>query len=255
MAIFTPGISPYVFTNNNSMNGIDDYGLGFWRDAWETIKSVILPIVGFTKHGGIITSEARNRYYTWDHKSKSHSNRRSSSNNTHVQPPSVPSSTSISYASVETEKINYSQVEVPPLITNIFIPPISMKEGEKLTYNKEIRFETNSDRFYNIEATDDALSELVNSLKSDPAINVFIQGNTGEPNDPDEIYGSSDDALNSPVFVNGKMKTTRDLMNARAKAVFNYLIRHGIDSKRLKYGPGIRYNNISGRKTTFKLFK
>jgi RHS repeat-associated protein len=259
MAILTPGISPYAYAYDNPINGIDDYGLGFWSDLWNRAKDVALRAVGFTRHGGVVTGEARNVYYTWDHKGKSSSNSSSSSGNStaSVRTPYVPDKSSSNMALMEPDKIDYEPGPIPdPIPVDVPKPPITVKAGEKLNYNREVKFKSNSNDFYNVEATDEALSELVNSLKADPAINVLIMGNTGtETNDPNETYGNSDAALNSPATINGTNGTIRDLMNARAKAVFNYLIRHGIDPNRLKYGPGTRYNNPSGRKTTFRLNK
>lgn len=260
MAVFTPGISPYAYAADNPVLYVDEYGLGWVGDILRRVKDVVLRGVGFTRHGSLATSthgrRANNVYYSWDNKSSSSSSSGNSSSSTNTPPSNRRDPIDIdpltSLSGLIPNEFNPTLAPSRPGIpeSNIIIP----QAGQKTHFSGDVKFKPNSDSFYSIETTDEVLGELVNTLQDATNLRVLIIGNTGtDSHDPSDIYGNTTEALGQPATLNGASVKVRDLMNARARAVYKYLIDHGISPDRLKYGSGTRYNNASGRKTTFIL--
>lgn len=252
MAVFTPGISPYSYANDNPINYIDYYGLGI-LDWFKKKKN---PYPFYKPY-----QRPKQR------KPKQRHNRRSSNrSNNH-------SNTSSATASTPVNRLPY----LDPLASmSVFVPndfdsdlaPVSPftsgrpdvpgsdipipRAGYSTNFSGEVRFNVDSDRFYSIEATDKVLSALVNTLQDAPALKVLILGNAGSDGiERGTIYGNTSQALEQTAIINGRRGTVGQLMTSRARAVYNYLIDRGISPERLLYGPGNYYNNIAGRKTTF----
>jgi len=145
-------------------------------------------------------------------------------------------------------------INAEPIIPQIPEPDIyEIPTGKpSLSFSEKIYFKRNSNNFYSIELTEEHLAKLVRTLLYDPKLNLFIVGNVGGDFN---ITGNSKEALAQKTMLNGKWVNASELMNARALAVYKFLISKGINPSRLSYGPGNAYNKGSGMMASFVLRK
>jgi outer membrane protein OmpA-like peptidoglycan-associated protein len=257
MAVFTPGISPYAYANDDPISNYDEDGLGI-RRWWEKARDIALTAVGFTRVGSlkaIGTNGKSNVYYRWDHGGKSGSRRGSSSGTATAHTPYVPATSSsipliLSDEPDQPEPIIISPIPIEEPIPKYKDKPI--KGGTYLPFAEDVHFVGSSDRFYDAAYTEKTLSDLVKTLQESPQLTVLILGNVDINT---HTMGNSAAALQQQVKYNGQWKPASDLMVGRARAVFNYLVRKGIDPVRLIYGSGnvLDTPDNSGMKTTFIL--
>jgi RHS repeat-associated protein len=132
-----------------------------------------------------------------------------------------------------------------PSYKGIPIPP-----NKSVSFSQNVAFQGNSDSFYDTPANNKVINDLVKTLKDYPQLQLFIVGNAGGQS---EYYGNDKKTLGQQAWLNGTSTTVGALMSARAKAIYNALVRKGIDSRRLDYGPGTLYPTEAGRKTSFVL--
>lgn len=105
-----------------------------------------------------------------------------------------------------------------------------------------ISFYGNSDKMNDENGKNEKfLKYILKTLKDYPQITLFISGNAIH-RDPKEKV-----TLDTGTTLNGKLTTFKDLMLKRARAIEGYLIRNGIDGKRLTVAVGVftRSNNSS----------
>ena len=266
MAIFTPGISPYSYADSDPVGNVDDFGLGL-IDVWRKIKDFAMTkILGYTKYGSWSTDRGKNTanvYYRYLGRN-------------HYKPkliPATPSSTpQAANSPALREKMDFPFVE--PLeasveagspnpefsllasSTSYMLPepsiPIPTRPGERRPFVQDIYFVSSSDRFDKSGNNDQQLDALVKTLEDFQRLALYIYGNLDIDGD---IVGNSQAALSQLVRYNGQWRPAGDLMSGRAKAIYNYLVRRGIDPRRLDYRKGNVYNSGNGRfkKTSFEL--
>ena len=247
MAVFTPGISPYTYANDNPVLYIDYYGLGI-KDLWNKVKDFTMTkVLGYQKHG---SHSAGNVYYTRNKKNNYKPNYASVTPD-EPPPPDRPKIDPIDPIGglVPNDQPSMDVADVP----QNDIPPSykGRPVKEKLTVTEDIPFKKNSDKFYDLDVAEETLKDLVQTLIDFPQLTLYIAGNVGSSYL--KITGHSKEALDQSTMLNGKWVPARDLMNARARSVYNYLISKGIDPSRLTPGPGNVYNTGSGKKTSFEL--
>jgi len=126
-------------------------------------------------------------------------------------------------------------------------------KGSSSSFSETISFNSSSDVFTNESTVAKQLSELVTFLNTNKDASAFIVGNL---NATDLSTGHGDDVLKATRCLNGNCdKTALDVMNARAKKVYDKLIDLGVDKSQLNYGAGNNYPDKSdkaiGLNTTF----
>jgi RHS repeat-associated protein len=131
-----------------------------------------------------------------------------------------------------------------PTFKDIPIPP-----GKKINYTERIKFNIKSDHFSDENTVRSQLGDLVKLLMNNTGISVHIVGNVMG----DGIQGSSPEALAQPSKLNGEGITSGGLMNARARAVFNFLVKAGVNPKQLSYGYGNVMKGEAGLSVSFRI--
>ena len=127
------------------------------------------------------------------------------------------------------------------------IPP-----GHNFNFNESIPFKGSSDAFADPQRMKEALSPLANFLNSNPQAQVFVVGNLSAADLP---AGHGPEVLNAPRHLNGDPNhTARDVMNARAQAIQNYLIENlGVNPTQIIFGPGNNRTDRATPTTTFQI--
>jgi outer membrane protein OmpA-like peptidoglycan-associated protein len=158
----------------------------------------------------------------------------------------------VEIAEVETEKPVETEIPEKSKIKKIGNVPIDdIPEEGSVIFTKEIFFIQNSNEFKDYTSAKEDLDEIVQIMNDYPEYTLSIFGNIGTNNKSTTI-----DSKTTFTDINtGKIvdSTIGELMNIRAKRIYNYLIKEGIDASRLNYGQGAIYNNTTGLKTSFVL--
>lgn len=276
MAVFTPGISPYAYANDNPINEIDYYGLGiidwfkkhvmgnhsmtYWKSRLKNtsfMKSVkgMFGLVDAT--GNLYRPSSRSHSGSSSSSgSSAPSNPTASNNNT--PPDNERDDVILEPLQSRTAELSNGEPDLALRMPSSSQPPIPeyknkpIKGGTTLPFAENIYYQSSSDRFLNAAYTEKTLSDLVKSLQEYPQLTVLILGNldmTGA------ITGNGRAALNQPADLNGIRSTAGAVMNARAMAVYNYLVGKGISPERLIPGAGNVFDTPrgTGMKTTFVL--
>jgi len=264
MAVFTPGISPYTYANNDPIDKIDYYGLGPISD-W--IKKHILHnhslayykssfinskfMKSIDKHLGNMDAAGNVAWGGTHHKSPNSNHFISSPSATHPYDHADPIASRSALLQTEEVVEELQQIEIrhsdPPVFRDHVIPP-----GGKLPFTQDISYVGSSDKFFNQPLTDKILKDLVNTLKDYNHLKLFILGNVDMNT---KLTGNTPAALGQGIRYKGRDKTAGELMIGRAQAVYNYLISKGIDPDRLDFGTGNVFNtkDNSGMRTSFIL--
>jgi len=247
MTVFTPGISPYSYADNNPIMYIDYYGLGLF--SW--IKKLFgkKDLCPLNQHKQKASPKVRRKKKK---KPTKNLTRRSNDDDDSAERIDMLSIAPLGFSGFEGSVPNRRLVDIPTRVPEYKGKPI--EDDESISFGENIQFIENKDSFYDLPAAKKTLAELVKTLKEWPQLKIFIVGNTGSDKKVDGVYyGNSMKALAEPALLNGKMTTTGALMSARARSVYKYLIDKDIDPKRMNYGPGNHYDNPSGRITSFVL--
>ncbi|MCA6431738.1 MAG: hypothetical protein IM613_20090, partial [Cytophagales bacterium] len=130
----------------------------------------------------------------------------------------------------------------------------TIQENKSVSFSENIVFGVNSSAIPKTSENNKVISDLVKVLTDYPQLQLLILGNAGTDN-PGQVrfYGSSPQALNQGGMVNGRWTTFGSLMTSRAQAIYNALIKSGIDPSRLTFGPGNLLPTPDGRRTSFVL--
>ena len=151
-------------------------------------------------------------------------------------------------------------IDIPDVDINVDIKPVVISKAiisedvmpPVLALNT--RFYVRSDKPILTTESEEELMILVKTLQDHPSVNIFIVGNTADPRKQDGIlYGNTKDVLKQVAFrINGEDVSVGQIMKKRAKAIYDYLIRKGIDPKRLDYGTGNHRVGDKYRKITIE---
>jgi outer membrane protein OmpA-like peptidoglycan-associated protein len=254
MAVFTPGISPYSYADDDPINKIDYYGLGEReREERRREREQHRRERQQNRENRRRERERNRNAYQYDKGNNYNPNFTTYGPHDPTGPViigKVPSgnppmlSDDISFS----DPVTAEKIQLPIPNASFPIPDA----GEKASFSKDILFISSSDRLYGIPANDQVLSELVKTLQDFSQVTLFIYGNVQIDGG---TAGNSQAALTQEVRYNGQWRTANDLMVGRARAVYNYLIRKGIDPKRLNFGAGNVYNNTTRdmKKTSFEV--
>jgi RHS repeat-associated protein len=130
----------------------------------------------------------------------------------------------------------------------------TIQENKSISFSENIVFGVNSSAIPNTSQNNKVISDLVKVLTDYPQLQLLILGNAGTDK-PGQVrfYGNSTQALNQGGMVNGRWTTFGSLMTSRAQAMYNALIKSGIDPSRLTFGPGNLLPTPDGRRTSFVL--
>jgi hypothetical protein len=257
MAVFTPGISPYSYANDNPINYLDYYGLGP-IDWWRKVKDFTMTkVLGFQKHGAYV---AGNVYFTRNIGNKY---KPSFKKVLPHEPTSSNTATSTSRELIDMPYLKPQEAYIPRPDLNITIMPhrplshpTPQYRGNPIPQNRNysfsalINFEYKSN-VYDLEATEKTLSDLVKTLIDYPQLEVIICGNAwGDvPN-----VTNSKDVWDRNSNLNGTPNTLGGLAGARAEAIKKYLEGKGINSSRIRAWRGNVYpDSERGQSTSFEL--
>ncbi|MDJ1492869.1 RHS repeat-associated core domain-containing protein [Cytophagaceae bacterium DM2B3-1] len=126
--------------------------------------------------------------------------------------------------------------------------------GETYSFDERINFKPNTDKFADPdEVVSKKLDDLVNLLINHPNVKVLIAGNgialsDGNQDPNPDLYGHGKIAMDRSATLNGNPSTAKQVLTARARAVYNFLIKQkGVSKTQLIYGPG---NVLRGTKPT-----
>ncbi|MDJ1502081.1 RHS repeat-associated core domain-containing protein [Xanthocytophaga agilis] len=140
----------------------------------------------------------------------------------------------------EPSKVIYKDAEIEP--------------GTKYSFDERINFKPNTGQFADPdEVVSKKLDDLVNLLINHPNVKVLIAGNgialsDGNQDPNPDLYGHGKIAMERSATLNGNPSTAKQVLTARARAVYNFLIKQkGISKTQLIYGPG---NVLRGTKPT-----
>jgi RHS repeat-associated protein len=239
MAVFTPGISPYSYADDNPISNIDYYGLGP-LDWWRKVKDFVMTnILSATKYG---SWTAGNVYYRFLNTGSSASPNYTTYGPHEPRAPYAPGPPEGQYELMASdEKIPTSKIEIPDPF-DLPIPQFRDKDFPA-AISVDLPFEINS---FNLDEdkAEKLLSDLIKSLQDYPQLQILIMVNTADGyHVPGKLYGGSKEVLDQPGI--------RGLMNNRANAIYQFLIRKGINPSQLKYGPGKHFDDPSKRKAVF----
>ncbi|MVO09029.1 hypothetical protein GOQ30_07595 [Flavobacterium sp. TP390] len=122
----------------------------------------------------------------------------------------------------------------PPTV-NFKLP--MMFEDFDFILNVNISFKSSSDVIRDSKKNNEVFDYILKTLKEYPQITLFIRGN-GVFDKPNVIMNRD-----SQAYLNNISTTVSALMLARARAIEAYLIRNGIDWRRIKVAEGDVLNN------------
>lgn len=267
MADFINHQSPYVMADNNPVIYVDYQGLGIINAIGNLLKRAFNGIAG-----AIIPRNMQSCSCNYETKESlgdafrrpdfpGRGSRGSNSGSPNSSSPSSSTPTNGNNKVVSTmdiPEIGLAMNDFSPEISgNINIPDLSslvpnrtvnsnsgnIFAGDKpRNIDASIDFNQNSTSISKTELNDKALNDLVKVMRADPKLGVLIMGNT--------TYKRLGYDANTIVTVDGKDKTVGDLQIGRARSIEAFLIRHGIDPKRIKVG----YGNKDSLSTSF-IFK
>jgi len=247
MSVFTPGISPYTYADDNPVNYIDYYGLGK-REREERRRQRAQNKRERQTNRQNRQRARNNRRNAWDY---SRGNKYDPNLHTVAphepgqrwNPPRLPKD-KLADVSVDIPDVEFDFEDVDISFTP-FKPSISIpSKGDNTIFTKTINYKFRSNEFYDLPATEKTLSDLVKTLKDYPQLELRIIGN---------VYGDDKD-LNTPAMLNGKEVTTGDLMKSRADAVLEYLEGKGISRSRMQSWKGNVYQDANrGKSASFIL--
>jgi RHS repeat-associated protein len=252
MAVFTPGISPYTYADDNPVNYIDYYGLGKEeREKRRRERHLI--------HENNKRERERNRACRERDRNQGYASHWGGVGySVYVPKPHYymdDENTETALMPIN-EDVPNSDVKIPdpipierPLPTPSFPIP---NAGEKVSFSRDLFFLSSTDNIYGIPENVQVLTDLVMTLQDYPQIIIYIYGNIHL--DAGLISGNSRAALGQLVMYNQQARPASDLMRGRARAVYNYLISQGIDPRRLDFRIGNVYTNSEDmKKTTFEV--
>ncbi len=125
---------------------------------------------------------------------------------------------------------------------------------EDYSFDEQIAFIENTDSFLDREGANDAVKDLTKLLRKNKNIKVTIVGNTAtEFPQSDVLYGNSEQALNQEGTLNMETVRTKDVMIARAKKIYDLLVRKGVNQSQLQFTHGSHYSTKEKRVVTFIL--
>ena len=248
MAVFTPGISPYTYADDNPVNNVDYYGLGkeerikrrMERQNRRRIRKA---------HRDAKPEGKGNKYNPNFITYGPHEPRSASGGGIPYAAPLILGPPAGNYELITSnENIPMLEVKIPdplPLEHNIYDLPIPQYRDKDFpaAISVDLPFEINSYELDEDKAGK-LLSDLIKSLQDYPQLQILIMVNTADGyHVPGKLYGSSKEVLDQHGI--------RELMNNRANAIYQYLIRKGVNPSQLKYGPGKHYDDPSKRKAVF----
>jgi RHS repeat-associated protein len=253
MAVFTPEISPYSYANDNPISYIDYFGLFGKGDREKRRREKKTEHEnkrrtrqrdrqskerdrneGYASHSGHRT------YHAYVPKGHSVPEKKIKNGLDPLDPISgllpVPEPDPLKIL-IENERESHSRLPHPPP-PNFPIP----EAGKRLPFARDILFQSSRDNINDFPSNYAILDALVKTLNDYDYVGLKIYGNVMGDYD---ITGNSHAALDQDTRLNGQWTNAGTVMNARAYAVFQYLISKGIDPKRLTYGQGNVFNPSS----------
>jgi RHS repeat-associated protein len=266
LADFFTGITPYSFAFDNPISYSDPDGLApmWWLKLRANVKQAWYNVTGRGNQHAVIRPRNPIKSGVTEVGAKTAGQK----------PTASPRTTQVAktYAKEETKKESKEQtdpvlpqqsepdpVQQPePIEPNPPADPVfrgkSIPENKSITFSAQIQFQRNTDQYINNSSNNKIISDLVKTLKDYPQLQLFIVGNAGTDY-PGQVphYGNSEKALSQEGELNGRPATIGTIMNSRAKAIYDALIKSGIDASRLDYGPGNVYPTPKGRTTSFIL--
>ena len=257
MTVFTPGISPYTYADDDPVNNIDYYGLG--KEDRERRKMERANNRRKRKAHRDAQPKGRGEKYDPHFKNEGTNPPRPRIGTAWVpRPPRdyreplgpFPTLDPIS-GIIPTNYPGPNIIPEPPR-PNLPDPSFPIgNAGERVPFTRDIYFTSSSDGIYDIPHNIHVLNDLVKTLQDFDKVKLYIYGNIDLDGG---ITGHSEDALKQGVRYNGKNDKASNLMRGRARAVYNYLIDKGIDPKRLDYRIGNVYDSggSAGMKVTFE---
>jgi RHS repeat-associated protein len=238
MADFFTGINPYSFAFDNPILFGDPDGLG----PIDWLKRL------FRGHVGDGASRQARRSQRYNHATGVTRGPRSKGSQNHNNSSSTPTSQPqvlIALGSGPTRQEDEKPEPPPDKRDDPNPPKIDIDRvltGNPVTYTEVVKFKGGKDEIENQYTAGGQLKALVDILKAHPEISAFIHGNVGDG----ELPGTK-------FLLNDKLVPAEKLMNARAKAIYNFLIERGVDPKQLKYGTGQVNGDSDGYNVTFDL--
>jgi RHS repeat-associated protein len=241
MADFFPGINPYNFAFNNPISLMDPYGLGPFDGIVDFFKRLFNGFVGDGASKQARRSQRKNNAVGVARSRGKGKGRSGGSSSTQSQNDDTPP-TQYALIYLEPKRPSYDPGQpsfpdinpIPPTPTPPVFKNTPIPARTKISYSEHINFTPKTDRFDSYSTTQSQLAELTNLLLKYPEISVFVVGNVGVPENSGLILGNSKAALDQDGFgLNGSTGTARSLMNARARAVYQFLIQQGVDPKQL----------------------
>lgn len=255
MTVFTPGISPYSYADNNPVNYIDYYGLGKKeREERRRERAKRQRERKQNRENNKRARERRRNAYKYDKGKKFNPN--FTTYGPH-EPREKDEREKIELdpldrieASLETPDYELDIVYRPPS------PPTPEYNGNQITEDDPYTFSANinfnfQSNIYDIPATDKTLSDLVQTLTDYPQLEVIICGNAWG-NVPSVTNNNA--VWNRNSILNGNPSTLGGVASARAIAIKTYLEGKGISGSRIRAWRGNVYpDSPRGQSTTFQL--
>ncbi|MEN2402575.1 DUF6443 domain-containing protein [Flavobacterium sp. MC2016-06] len=244
MADFVNYQSPFVFSDNNPVSNVDEYGLGIWNLVVNLFQRL------FGAIGSLGNDCSCNKYTQED---IGHAFRRADFPKLNeaikdiwdriIPPGRRPPIIGITLKPVDLVEFDDADFErpenhiskttsnpPPPPRKKREIEPIKYKEGK--TFNKEIEFGNSSSKLDPVH-TEKTLRDLIKTLVDYPYLIVSISTNVS-------IIAPSGMVINSKTGapVDGKSGTLGGLQSARTLAIQNFLIKRGVKPKQIIVKPG-----------------
>lgn len=230
LADFMPGINPYHFAYDNPVMYSDPDGLApmWWLKLRASVKQVWHNATGRGNQHAVI--HGRNHGKPVEIGAKTQGRRP----NPNLRQETLTSNKPKQKEDPKSDdKPEIPDRQKPPVVRDDKeddYPEIDKKQirpGSSVSVTKRIEFIGGEDNVANPTRAASQLDPLVQLLLQNPEIKAYIQGNVGDGVSP-----------GGPVQLNGKLVPVKTLMNARAKAIYNFLLGQGVPAVQLQYGPG-----------------